>query len=226
VERCAKNKQKRNGDDKMSSKLTILFLIFSCVLFSIISPVGAYEVYVSSSYSTGQDSTSISGWVHELGNKPAFPNNEWIDSTSSVTSYRPCQQNPDTGIANIAVSITNLTNSYWSSLWYVADPETTFQNYDHYRINNQLAFRIDNFGLNTPLISESYNNNRIFEPGEIWTFVIQDYSNTLGLSASAFGSLGVPSASSLSSGSIITPEPCSLVLLSLCGLALLRKRRA
>ncbi len=68
----------------------------------------------------------------------------------------------------------------------------------------------------------------IFEPGETWEFIIQDFANPLAPPA-PFGSLGIASVSFLttnSSGSIIAvPEPVTLSLLALSGLAVLIRRR-
>ena len=120
-----------------------------------------------------------------------------------------------------------MTNSFWSEINYVADPVTTLQNYDG-RVNGELAFWIDNIGINVPLTYESLNQNLIFEPGETWTFVIQDYMNALGGPASAFDSLGVPSAGwPPSTGSIVAlvPEPETMLLLALGSLTLYRRKR-
>ena len=77
--------------------------------------------------------------------------------------------------------------------------------------------------------------DQIFEPGEIWEFVIQEYSNILGNSPAALGSVGpapfgaIAQASqldSISSGSIITPEPATICLLALGGLLLRRRKSA
>jgi len=45
----------------------------------------------------------------------------------------------------------------------------------------------------------------VFEPGEIWTFILQDYFNAFDIPPIAFGSIGVPSFGSVdgSSGSIV-----------------------
>lgn len=61
----------------------------------------------------------------------------------------------------------------------------------------------------------------IWQAGETWGFVLQDYTNTLGASADSFTSIGVGTASFdvaeiiPSSGSIIAvPEPASIILLA------------
>ncbi len=207
-----------------------LFLILFCSAFLIfsVSPAGAYLVEIENVLETGQDFTDIRGWVHELGHAGWFPEDERIDMSDELTEYRPCFQNEDDPqIPNYAISITNMTNIAWTDLHYVADPETTIQNYDQNRLNGELAFRIDNVGLNTPLISESMNPDLIFEPGETWIFVMQDYTNTDGYAPSDFMTLGVPSPGHCSSGSIIAlpiPEPATLALLTLGAFALRLRR--
>jgi hypothetical protein len=137
------------------------------------------------------------------------------------------------------VDITNLTRRSFEEVWYVADPETTITNVDGL-VNDELAFRIDMIGINTPLISEAGGIfPGIFEPGETWTFILQDYANTRGISPAFLGSFGVPSplvgagpgGASSSSGSIIAvpvPEPstAALISLGLIGFALHRRRAA
>ena len=161
--------------------------------------------------------------VHELGVNPPgaapFPFDELISSYYIPDiAYTPCSQNPDNpNLPNPLVGITNLTGLSWTSVWYVADFYSgaipPMANDDGW-INGGRAFKIDSFGLNTPLIYESIAFNGIFEPGETWEFVIQDYFNMYGLAPSAFSSLGAPSfPDSLSSGSIVAiPVPGALVL--------------
>jgi hypothetical protein len=163
--------------------------------------------------------------VHELGVNPAgaspFPQNELISSYyNQDTTYSPCHV-PGTdspSISNPVVGITNLTGLTWSSLWYVADPETTLTNDDGW-INGGLAFKIDYGVLNSPLIFESINADGIFQPGETWEFVIQDYVNAAGLSPAALTTAGVGAGSGgdqISSGSIIAiPAPGAILLGSL-----------
>ena len=186
----------------------------------------------------GQDPLGIQGDIQELGNSDLFPPDKFIYADSGVTDYRPCWQNPDDlQIPNAEVTITNLTERSWWDLHYVAEPETSLQNYDQSLLNGCLAFRIDNVGANTPLLYESQTSDGIFTPGETWAFVIQDYVNLLGLPASALGNPGVPGYGGyLSSGSIIArpvtvtvppiiPEPATVVLFGLGVLSLIRKKK-
>lgn len=57
----------------------------------------------------------------------------------------------------------------------------------------------------------------IWQAGETWGFVLQDYTNTLGASADAFTSIASFDVAGIipSSGSIIAvPEPASIILLA------------
>jgi hypothetical protein len=132
------------------------------------------------------------------------------------------------------VQIINLNPFTFFDVHYVADPGnavvpgTTIGNEDGL-VNAGQAFRIDKVGVNTPLLSESINNNGLFEPGESWRFIIDDYQNALGLPPDAFLSIGVGASSpgGPSTGSIIAliPEPASLGLAALAIPALARRGR-
>ena len=168
-----------------------------------------------------QDQLYVPRNVHELGNSPLFPDEELIESyDEGYTDHIPCPELDNPEIPNVVVSITNLTNASWAELWYVGDPQTYLTNHDGW-VNGELAFKIDNIGLNTPLLFESMSSNLIFEPGETWLFAIQDYINMFGLPPSLFGSTGVGFSNigdQLSSGSIIAvpiPAPGTIFLVSI-----------
>jgi MYXO-CTERM domain-containing protein len=194
----------------------------------------ALAVPFESWYTYQPDGQDLNPWAtHELGD--FFPPEELIVSSWQETTYRPCQINLDSPlIPNIEVTIANLTGRSWTNVQYVADPETSIQNYDLWRINDGLTFLIDRVGLNTPLIYESMIVDNVFQAGETWKFVIQDYVNALGGPATPFDSWdsinGVGRVGSQSggfppsTGSIVTPEPVTLTLLAVGGLALLRRR--
>ena len=161
-----------------------------------------------------------------------FPMDEEI-SAFAIEELMPVCPHDDPDVRDSIVSITNLTypKRSFSTLWYVANPNVHISNDDGYvgqqgfqDYGSGLAFQIDNVGLNKPLLSESGIANGIFEPGETWKFVVQDYTaGGTGLDAAAFTSIGVAGGSlagGKSSGSIIgipmrIPEPSALALLAI-----------
>ena len=176
------------------------------------------------------------------------PNDEAITSfTQQSTQQTACpgptgnMDNPN--IANAVVDITNLTSLNYAEVWCVGEEGTVFSNVDGL-VNNcgapaidaRDAFRIDMVGGNTPPISGSITSNGIFEVGETWRFIIQDYVNAGGgaggpLPPDLFDSIGIAALSDggpPSTGSIIAfvPEPSSALLALLAtGLVVLRLRR-
>jgi hypothetical protein len=144
------------------------------------------------------------------------------------------------------VSIRNLSGIDWAEVWYVADQETTISNYDGEANDVNFAplreaFRIDHSvsdpgGSHHALIAESGLFDGIWQNGETWDFILQDYFNSAGLLPSAIDSIGVGDASTntagfvSSSGSIIAiaqvPEPttCLLLLVGLATTALQRRK--
>ena len=220
--------QKRKG--KQMNKLVLTCVAVSVAMLVAASPALAVPMTVFSDDTPAQDPLHPHFQVHELGNTPLFPVDEWITSGFNPTEYRPCFENEDhPQIPNMLVNITNQTNQDWYKLVYVSDPETTLTNDDGF-VNGELAFNIDNFGANKPLIFESLIPDNVFQAGETWEFVIQDYSNFLFLPPSLFGTIGVGGGSAFdqgSTGSIIAvvPEPATMSLLALGGLAALKRRR-
>lgn len=160
-----------------------------------------------------------------------FPRDEEIWAEAEEELVTVCEATDDTSQPDAILSITNLTDPprSFNRLWYVGNPNTFVSNVDGVvfqagfeDLGQGLAFRIDTKGLNKPLLAESKVANGIFEPGETWTFVAQDFiSGGPAGSAADLASIGVAGGSLLggdSSGSIIgmpVPEPSSVILLGL-----------
>lgn len=199
---------------------------------------GALANPVDGEYGDGPrcDSFGFLRAVEELGEGPLFPQDELITTVSTFTNQSACFASDDDNIPNALVEMTNLSGRHWDNLFYVADPETSLSNIDGTAMSYAApgvrtpAFRIDAIGTNRPLVFESISADGIFEPGETWAFIIQDYGNSLGLGPS-FGSLDFAGASMgdpISTGSIVqfvVPAPGSLALLGLGGMAAVRRRR-
>lgn len=215
----------------------------ACVLGLLSAPLTlAMPMPVVSSDTPLCDVLAVPRNVHELGLIPPFPIDEALEATSMVTNQFACPaDNPQ--LPNALVIMTNLSTIAWTDVWYVTDPLdatgapfTTISNEDGLLdmapafVAPGQAFKIDYLGMNRPLIFESLIPDAIFQPGETWHFIIDDYVNVAGLPAHLFDSIGVASASlggPPSSGSIIAvvPEPATLSLLAgVAGIALLRRR--
>ena len=166
---------------------------------------------------------------HELGETPAFPAVELIAAGSfpidlPLACPTAIPPPPELMASDFIVTITNLTTFSWTDLFFVADAGIFVGNADG-KIKDGEAFKIDKSGINTPLISESMAADLIFEPGEAWSFIVQDW----GFAAfpDIMGSIGVGSESDDTTGtswaSVVairedeptrTPEPGTLALVS------------
>ncbi len=198
-----------------------------------VSPAMANPVDVYSENGP-QDPLFVEGPMDELGDW--FPPDELIESWWEPWDQPACWDgNDDPAIPNVLVTMTNLTDRTFPEVYYVADPETSITNFDGWIGNAglgdaQYAFKIDWIGINRPLISESMTVDNIFQPGERWAFIIQDYQNALGGPPAPFDSLGIASMSMgwpPSTGSIIaTPVPAAVLLLGsgFIGLVAVRRR--
>lgn len=177
--------------------------------------------------------------VDELGTSSLFPDDEFISAFATFTELSACTMTDDPTIANALVRMTNLTNRDLDNLYYVADPQTTFSNVDGFASTNLVptpddfltaAFRIDDQGMNRNLIFESISADGVFQAGETWQFIVQDFQNTLGLGPAALGSLDFAGGSfgdQISTASIVqfVPAPGAGALFGLSVIAAARRRR-
>jgi len=166
----------------------------------------------------------------ELGTSASFPLDERISAVFGVGQVDACTSSSNPTVLNVLLDITNQTNISFTDLHYVADVGTGFTNFDG-TINNQEAVRLDNVGVNKPLIAEIGGlQPLVFEPGETWRVILDDWTNAVGLNAADLGSIGVPSAifPDPSSGSIVAipgiPEPATASLLAILGLCFATRR--
>jgi len=173
--------------------------------------------------------------VDEIGDFSVFPADEALEH-ETVGTWNPVCVAHNLPLVDPVVEITNLTGRDLTEVWYIADPETRISNWDGFAEDaafgttpqaERLAFRLDHDlsdpgGMHHPLVGEDKTLDGIWEAGEKWRFVLQDYDNLLGLPPDAISSIGVGSTSMPlagfvdSSGSIVAiPEPASLAMLGL-----------
>jgi len=213
----------------MRTGSTVLLIGVLCALLPFAAHARSVQVYTEPD--PRQDAWVLQGWVHELG--VGFPQTQLIASSNlGEVSFNPCPTDKAGGV-NFQIQIINLTGQDWEEVYYVADPETLLTNVDELLgetgFNSGLAFKIDFVGANQPLVSESIANDGIFQAGEVWEFVIQDYFNSLGGSPEAFDSTGIAAASTgwpPSTGSIVAvPEPSTFALLAVASMVIGGVRR-
>ena len=188
--------------------------------------VSAAGVSITVSGPTGCDPLVVTSapYADELGFTYTFPAGEQIAFSSVDTTLSACPSTDNPLIINKLVTITNLSPYDFADIYYVANgggTPGTFSNYDGY-INGVMAMKVDSVGNNMSLISESKTANGIFESGEVWQFIVQDYVSPVAVDA-FYSPSTVGGSDTLPS--IIVPEPSSIALSLLGGLMLVRRRR-
>jgi len=231
--------------------LARIFAIALAVMFVAASQLYAVPTQVVHQDAPICDPLFIPDNVDEIGSVVFFPPDEALDHFSTTVQQPVCLPTDDPTMPDALVGIANLTGRDLTEVWYIANNETRISNVDGFAndaaysladAGDNETFRIDNDisdpgGSHHPLVFESGPVDGIWNAGETWHFILQDYGNLFGLPADALVSIGVADASSLagtipSSGSIIAipaiPEPTSatLVLLgmSVVGFATSRRR--
>ena len=231
----------------LTRTLTIALMTAVALVLTTTCPLYAIPTEVVHVDSNTCDPLLIPQQVDEIGTIPPFPLDEALDSTSLIVTFPVCTATDDPLMAEELVFIKNLTGRDLTEVWYIANNETRISNIDGFAndigfaafpIGDNEAFRIDNDildpgGVHHPLIGEDMTLDGIWEAGETWEFILQDYGNAFGLPGSALTSIGVGDASGGvgiidSSGSIIAipqvPEPGS-ALLALLGLPVMVLKR-
>lgn len=183
------------------------------------------------------DSHPQTTFGHEIGDAAVFPPNEAILVQSTNTSNVICVA--DDGFPNdFLVRITNVSGNSWKDLFFVVDGGVSVGNVDGYIEDTtfpglNLAFKIDNVGLNKNLIAGDTNNNLIFEPGEAWEFLLTNFVAPANLPPfPVLGSVGLFSDSSNidggSNASIVAnlvPEPAAMAIALAISSGIVLRRR-
>lgn len=215
----------------MSRVTTASLLLASAASLALANPVSG--TYFDTNHCDNQGNRQA---VEELGTI-IFPPDELIDSSFVVTQLSACPTHDDPTMSNFLVTIRNLTTRNWTDLFYVGDLTTTLSNEDGLAWSAAApgavgqAFRIDSAGVNRNLVFESILADGVFQVGETWRFIIQDYTNAAGGPPDDFSSLDFAGASSAlpgSTGSIvqmIVPSPGALAILGMGGMFSIRRRR-
>ncbi|MCA9229909.1 MAG: PEP-CTERM sorting domain-containing protein [Planctomycetales bacterium] len=217
-----------------ASNRLIALLVVTCLA----SP--AMAVPISGLYTdlTDCDSHPAITFEEEIGDLAVFPVDEAIFVGSMPTSIVICVG--DDGVPNDwEVRMTNVSSNSFVDLFFVADDGNGVGNRDGLiedvanapGIRND-AFRIDNIGLNQPLIGGD-DGDLVFEPGESWTFLVSNFTNVGSMPPSFLSPGGFAGSSTdpLSNASIVAnlakiPEPSTCLLAAFAlGMAAMRRRQ-
>ena len=210
--------------NKFTMKRKLIFLLSGMALVAL--PASAAVVSITAGDLPGCDVLAIPSvpLADELGDPYVFPVAEQVSHSFTFTTATACVGTDNPSIDNLLVSVTNLQAFNIADLYYVVNGGAspgTFSNFDG-DVSGSLAMKVDTVGVNRPLISESMTLDGIFEAGETWKFIVQDYQSTVPVDS--FFSPGVVGGGDVLP-SLIVPEPAGAMLGLLGGLLMLRRRR-
>ena len=215
-------------------------IIFSVIIIGLLGSPSAFGLPITIEFENEDicDVLDVPLKLHELGFPDSvippgvFPLDEEIAASHEVTTLSACPVTDDSITNNFLVTMTNNSPHDFTEVWWVGDSLLlTISNNDGqigqpgFGALPGPAFRIDNVGLNQPLQSESISANGIFQAGETWQFVVQDFADAFpgNIGPSSFRSYGIggvssPSGTDMSRASIIAftedelPLPDEIVL--------------
>lgn len=204
--------------------------VFGVVVYALtVTCVYAHTITATFINDARCDSLSDQPLTHQLGQAPAFPIDERVTLLSIESNAQPACVALDPNLAdNFQVTIRNDSPTAWQDLYLVAAGGNSFGNADGF-LTQPIdigpfpdAFRIDAAGTNANLIYESLVTNGIFEPNEIWTFLVTDFSAVS--VSSLFSSPGLEDGSDpahLLANPVPVPAALWLMFSSLIGLVAL-----
>ena len=195
-----------------SQSIPVLFRLSFAGMLLIAANAGAEPFAIVGLDDPHCDVLGVPAFVEEIGvggdAGGPFPMSDSLESLDLGVGLPVCAASNDPFIPDLVVAILNTSGRSFPEVWYVADSTTSLSNVDGLAGEGGgpatlSAFKIDTVGDNQPLTFESLTEDGIWESGEVWYFVIQDFENSSGAGPADFGSLGMSSAGSSSSASIL-----------------------
>jgi len=131
-----------------------------------------------------------------------FPPSEELDVISETFAELGTCPSFNGAALDFVIEIKNLSGESWEHVVYVTDFGLGIGGYDGF-VNGETAVEIDTFGVNVNLLSESIIADNIWQPLEVWEFVLQDFGASGPFTLDSIGIAAASPTSSPSTGSII-----------------------
>ncbi len=131
-----------------------------------------------------------------------FPIPEELDVLSQTFAELGTCPSFNGAAVDFVIEIRNLSGKSWEHVVYVTDSGLGIGGHDGF-VNGEQAVEIDTFGVNVVLLSESIIADNIWQPLEIWEFVLQDFGGPGPFTLNSTGIAALSPTSIPSTGSII-----------------------